>query len=802
VTFAQPAHAGAAMLGDITTISGKPSAMRIQRLALAIALTAIYACSGGGAKNPPPATNTPPQLTSPNQVTVNENQRGVFFSLEASDADGDALTFAITGVDAAQFSVDTNTGALQFRRPPNFEIPSDNNSDNVYELTAVVTDVRGAQTIQALTVTVANVEFAYEFLSPLPDTIVELERYSRLPIALWMEYDYPEKIEVKCDGEILNPASDSRMTWTGSISLGNGRVTVDCVFWRGGEVLAQRPIPVRHQHVISDDRHLIYDAINDQFIIPHPMRLETLLIDAGTGTSTKRYPWVGEVPQIQDMVADTMNGGAFYIRGNKVERLAGSGDSTAVITDFAGTIPRQPQSTISYDAAQNRLYASGLDHQYAAIDLGNGLTSELNYSGELATPAGSRVESTLAGNRLIFASGAGTGVTVVSAEDATVTATYPLTDNQRWGEIVYSSARDSLFVRTNPLLRRSLQTGNYTALNISESQLAPSSTLALDSNRDRLATISGGKLLALDPDTGAPSVLFDSAVGAGAVSSGLAGIWVAADSTHALAVDRTLGRYFAIDLRTGDKTLRTYQLTGRDNSTANLSPQDFSVTKAKFNSDGRFAVVQTQQRDLNSDEHYLDLVSLENGSSKRLAVTHVVDFSFSRPTDQLTVLQRGDNDEYSIAIFALPTGDLLENKNLPAISEFTPLALQKIDANFYLLGRTLENSTLAQQLMVMDANQQFAALATYPDLGTGKNTGFGISAIYENTVLALEFAEQSPEFWHIAEQSVFQMDFTTFQGSEQPKDFYTIDDYRELYFFRANAGLHLCWRSNCAIQAN
>ena len=777
--------------------------MYVQRLALAIALASLYSCSGGGGdKNPPPTTNTPPQLTSAKQVMVNENQRGVFFSFKATDADSDALTFAITGTDAAQFSVDAGTGALQFRQPPNFEIPADTNGDNLYELTAVVTDARGAQTTQALMVTVANVEFAFEFLSPLPDTIVELERYSRLPIALWMEYDYPEKIEVKCDGEILNPASNSRMTWTGSIALGPGRVMVDCVFWRGGEVLAQRPIPVRHQHVISDDRHLVYDPVNDQFIIPHPQRLETLLIDAATGTSTKRYPWVGEVPQIQDVVADPINGGALYTLGNRVERLGGGGDSAAPITDFANAIPAQPQSTISYDAARNRLYASGLNHQYAAIDLSNGLANERSYSGELATPAGSRVESALAGNRLIFASGAGTGVTVVSADDAAVTATYPLNDDQRWGEIAYSAERDSLFIRTNPLLRLDLQIGNYTALNISGTQLAPSTTLVLDNRRDRLATISGGKLLTLDPDTGAPSVLFDSAVGPGAVSSGLAGIWVAADSTRALALERALGRYFAIDLRTGNKTLHTYQLMGRTNSTANLPARDFAVAKAKFTSDGRFAAVQVQHRDLDSNEQYFDLVSLENGSGKRLAATNVVDFSFSRPAEQLTVLQRGANNEYSIATFALPSGDLLENKNLPAISGFTPLALQKLGEDFYLLGRTLENSTLALQLMVMDANGQFAALASYPDYGTGKNTGFGISAIYDNSVLALEFPEQSPEFLDLAQQSAYQMDFMSFQGSDQPKDFYTINDYHELYFFRTNAGFHLCWRSNCAIQAN
>lgn len=800
MTFAQPAYARAAMLGHVDKISGKYSSMRVQRLALSITLTALYACSSGGDKNPPPANNTPPQLTSADQVTVNENQRGVFFSLKATDVDDDALTFAIAGVDAAQFSVDASTGALHFHQPPNFEIPSDSNGDNLYELTAVVTDARGAQTTQVLRVTVANVEFAYEFLSPLPDTIVELERYSRLPIALWMEYDYPEKIEVKCDGEILNPASDSRMTWTGSIALGNGRVMVDCVFWRGAEVLAQRSIPVRHQHVISDDRHLAYDPVNDQFIIPHPLRLETLLIDAATGASTKRYPWAGAVPQIQHMVADPINGGALYTLGNTVERLESSGESAVPVADFTSDIATQPQSTISYDAARNRLYASGLDHRYTAIDLSNGLTSEQSYSGELATPAGSRVESALAGNRLIFASGAGTGVMVVATEDATVTATYPFTGEQRWGGIAYSAERDSLFIRTNPLLRLDLQTGNYTSLNMSGPQLAPSTTLVLDSRRDRLATISSGKLLALDPDTGASAVLLDSAVGAGAVSSGLAGIWVAADSTRALAMDREPGRYFAIDLRTGNKTLHNYQLAGRNGS--NLSAQDFSVAKAKFNRDGRFAVVQTQHRDIHSDEQHLNVVSLENGTGKRLAINTLVDFSFSRAAEQLTVLQRGENNEYAISIFALPSGNLLETKNLPTISGFTPNALQKIGDDFYLLGRTLENSTLALQLMVMDANQQFTELATYTDFGTEKNEDFGLSAIFDDSVLALEFPEQSPEFWDLAEQRAYQMDFTSFQGSDQPKDFYTINDYRELYFFRTRAGLHLCWRSNCAIQTN
>ena len=214
------------------------SSMISPRIGLALAISPLlFACSGSSDKNPPTAINTLPQLTSDTRVAVDENERGDFFALRGSDADGDALSFAVTGADAQHFAIDPDTGALRFRQPVNFEMPADSDGDNLYELTAVAEDARGGRQTQALTVDVTNVEFAYEFLSPLPNTIVERERYSRLPIALWMEYDYPERVQILCDGEIMNPASDSRMTWTGSIQLGFGQVNVECVFWRGEQVM-------------------------------------------------------------------------------------------------------------------------------------------------------------------------------------------------------------------------------------------------------------------------------------------------------------------------------------------------------------------------------------------------------------------------------------------------------------------------------------------------------------------------------------------------------------------------------------
>lgn len=794
--------------------------MRYPQVSFLLAVSPIlFACSGGSDKKPPSTVTALPQLTSDTHVAVEENQRGEFFTLSATDPDGDTLSFAIAGPDATYFAVDPDTGALRFRQPPNFEIPSDGNGDNLYQFTAIVEDDRGGRDSQPLTVEVTNVEFAYEFLSPLPDTIVERERYSRLPIALWMEYDYPERVQILCDGEIMNPASDSRMTWTGSIQLGMGRVNVECVFWRGDQVIETLLIPVRHQHVISDDRYLVYDELNDQFMIPHPQRLETLLIDASTGESRKRYPWVGVVPPLQDAVADSNEGGALYTSEGAVQRLAPSGDSVASVTgSLDSDIPSQAQSTLSYDATNNRLYASGTGYSYAQIDLASGAVSDASYPGTLAKPTDSRTEIAwdAAGNRLFFASGAATGVEAVTPGGDLVTG-YAFTQLQRWGDIQYEPSRDQLFISAwsdNQVLRLDLASGDYAALTGSGPALTAPRTLALDQMRDRLLTISGAQLVGLDPDTGERSVLFDSAVGPGAATGGFAGIWVAADSTRALAIDKQLGRFYQIDLRTSGKTPKTYTWADRKGaanadpaSTDFLHPRDFQVAKAKFNTSGQTAAVHYHKRDENRQndyrdvENYLDLISLDSGNGQRLATdADVVDFSFSRPGDQLMVLLH-DDGEYSVSIHTLPDGDLLERENLAIPNDFTPLALQKIQDDLYLLGRSQHDGAAVFQLGVMN-DETFVPLTRYNDTGTGKNDGAGINGIYEDAVLAILLPEQSPRFWDRSGGTEYVMDFSALHGSDQPQDFYTIDDYSELYFFRNRSGLHICWRSHCAVQAN
>ena len=88
--------------------------------------------------------NPAPAFTSPGTASAAENQL-VAATLTATDADNDALTYAIVGgVDAARFTVDAQTGVLSFVSAPNFEAPADAGANNVYDITVSVRDANAA----------------------------------------------------------------------------------------------------------------------------------------------------------------------------------------------------------------------------------------------------------------------------------------------------------------------------------------------------------------------------------------------------------------------------------------------------------------------------------------------------------------------------------------------------------------------------------------------------------------------------------------------------------------------------------
>ncbi|WP_439534533.1 PQQ-dependent sugar dehydrogenase [Polymorphobacter sp.] len=123
-------------------------------------LCVLAACDGGGgASSPTPVVPAPvnqsPSFTSATAASVVENATGGVYQAIATDPEGNALSYSISGgADAARFTM-TAAGQLAFALAPNFDLPADSDGDNVYQVQIAVSDGNAMATL-ALAVTVTN----------------------------------------------------------------------------------------------------------------------------------------------------------------------------------------------------------------------------------------------------------------------------------------------------------------------------------------------------------------------------------------------------------------------------------------------------------------------------------------------------------------------------------------------------------------------------------------------------------------------------------------------------------------------
>lgn len=106
-------------------------------LSLVAAVLVLSACGGGGGSAGATAPsygsgNTRPSLDLSSTIQVDENQTRVV-TVSASDADGDQLSFSLSGEDASAFTIDSD-GVLAFVTAPDFE------TQNSYSVTVEVSD--------------------------------------------------------------------------------------------------------------------------------------------------------------------------------------------------------------------------------------------------------------------------------------------------------------------------------------------------------------------------------------------------------------------------------------------------------------------------------------------------------------------------------------------------------------------------------------------------------------------------------------------------------------------------------------
>ena len=100
---------------------------------------------------------TPPVITGSQNANVDENETGVGTYLA-----NESVTWSLSGADSSKFSIDNNSGAIVFSSAPNYEAPTDSDSNNIYILTLTATDSSGNESSLNISVTVINVDEGFD----------------------------------------------------------------------------------------------------------------------------------------------------------------------------------------------------------------------------------------------------------------------------------------------------------------------------------------------------------------------------------------------------------------------------------------------------------------------------------------------------------------------------------------------------------------------------------------------------------------------------------------------------------------
>ncbi len=261
-----------------------------------------------------------PVITSLNTASVAENTTAVL-TVTATDADlpGDTLSYSLSsGVDQALFTIDLNNGTLSFITAPDFENPTDNNTDNIYNVDVSVSDGLNATT-QSVAVTVTDVN---ESSNTVPTVI----------------------ITAPVDGTSVVDGTSINFTGTASDAEDAG-LDGSSIQWSSdidGSIGSSSSINVS---ALSVNTHVITASVTDSGSLVGTSSISVMVTSGGGSVTTLDVP----VSSSSDDAEESIASGSVYLDSNDLEMIDNFGTLQVVGMRFTGiTVPAGATITNAY----------------------------------------------------------------------------------------------------------------------------------------------------------------------------------------------------------------------------------------------------------------------------------------------------------------------------------------------------------------------------------------------------------------------------------------------------------------------
>ncbi len=481
------------------------------------------------------AVNDAPGFSSSSTVFFAENSTSAVVTLTATDVENDAITFSITGgSDSNSFTL--NNAVLAFNSAPDFENPTDSDTDNDYSVTVSATDGMDSSTL-AITVTVTD-ESQLRLTVSYPPPNSNLGGGATQTTVTGNLFDDE-------DDDVSTTDIDSVMVNSIAAQLGDG---------------------------------------NSRWLtrVPVSAGFNTLTIDVSDGLTTESViqllnnaPILGTV---NDMVLDSTNNRLLIVDGSlniiAALNLTTGNHSVSSASGTGSGIDFGTLLGLVLDSNNNRILVTDSElNAIIAVDLVTGNRSLISAFGtgsgiSFAFPSNLVLDSN--NNRVLVTDAnlfAIIAVDLTTGDRSIISSlvTGSGTDFAFPNDLVLDSNNNRILVTDsflNAIIEVDLTTGNRTVISDNATgsgvNFLFSSGIVLDSNNNRVLVIDSflNAIIAVDLATGNRTVISDNSTGSGFnFSLLLDSIVLDSNNNRVLVANTNPNAIVAVDLTTGDRTV-------------------------------------------------------------------------------------------------------------------------------------------------------------------------------------------------------------------------------------------------------